>query len=287
MCDHMNSEFIYPRPPRAINSGDHVSGVGNGVHSSSNDHSSGGSGITSSSSASSGSLAYTNLMGTDKETSDFFMNEVSFVQLKMAVMDYLNSLKDRYSAQAEHTSALNNLPKQKLLSTALSGSLTKSLCYINRLQKEKPQGIHLQSRILIFQLCHDIPTQYISIMNAIFSAEKMEVVLDSVVLSDADSSFLQQASHFTKGVYMKPLRQEGLLQYLMSIFIVNVQLRETCVNMPVQSSVDFRASCFETKQSIDRGFVCSVCLSIFSRSINSCSTCGERLINVTSQPKRR
>lgn len=212
------------------------------------------------------------MRGSDKDTEDFFLRDISFSQVKSALLNYLRDLNERSSkieAQAN--------PETKLLSTSLSGALSKALCYINRMQKEKPQG-NLQSRMLIFQLCSDIPTQYISVMNAIFSAQKMNVVLDSVVLNtEADSSFLQQASFITEGVYMRPVRQEGLLQYLMSVYMVSISMRKHLINLPVQSSVDFRASCFETKQSIDQGFVCSVCLSVFSKLIPVCSTCGEKL----------
>lgn len=121
-------------------------------------------------------------------------------------------------------------------------------------------------------------------MNAIFSAQKMGVVLDSIVLtSDADSSFLQQASYITKGINMKPVRQEGLIQYLLNVFIVNTQLRKNWINLPLQGAVDFRASCFETKQSIDQGYVCSVCLSVFSNFIPICSTCGAKLLTLLAR----
>lgn len=85
-------------------------------------------------------------------------------------------------------------------------------------------------------------------------------MLDSCVLSTEDSTFLQQASYITGGIYMKPLRQEGLIQYLLSVFLVEKSLR-SLIQLPEQSTVDFRAACFETKKQIDLGFVCSVCLS--------------------------
>lgn len=38
--------------------------------------------------------------------------------------------------------------------------------------------------------------------------------------------------------------------------------------------VDFRASCFCHKRTIDVGYVCSVCLAIFCKQMPSCLICG-------------
>ena len=46
--------------------------------------------------------------------------------------------------------------------------------------------------------------------------------------------------------------------------------------LPEPRGVDFRASCFCHKKTIDTGFVCSVCLSIFCARLEECSTCGTR-----------
>jgi transcription initiation factor TFIIH subunit 3 len=109
-------------------------------------------------------------------------------------------------------------------------------------------------------------------------------MLDSCVLSTEDSTFLQQASHITNGVYLKPLRQEGLTQYLMSVFIIEKSLR-TWIELPAQPVVDFKAVCFDTKEQTDLAYVCSVCLSskshdilltitVFSKYDHICATCG-------------
>lgn len=47
------------------------------------------------------------------------------------------------------------------------------------------------------------------------------------------------------------------------------------LRLPKPTSVDFRASCFCHKRSIDIGFICSVCLSIFCEKVPACITCGE------------
>ena len=71
---------------------------------------------------------------------------------------------------------------------------------------------------------------------------------------------LQQASDATGGVYMKPERPEGILQYLMMGFLPDATARRVLI-MPSAGGVDFRAACFCHRKVVDVGFVCSVCLS--------------------------
>lgn len=71
--------------------------------------------------------------------------------------------------------------------------------------------------MLIFSLCPDQSSSYVGMMNGIFSTQKQAIPVDACVLAEADSLFLQQASHLTKGVYGRvPMQnQHALLQYLM------------------------------------------------------------------------
>lgn len=80
-----------------------------------------------------------------------------------------------------------------------------------------PSSAKLRSRVLIFSLCPDQSSSYVSMMNGIFSTQKQAIPVDACVLADQDSLFLQQASHLTKGVYGRvPMQnQHALLQYLM------------------------------------------------------------------------
>jgi transcription initiation factor TFIIH subunit 3 len=164
---------------------------------------------------------------------------------------------------------------EKQKGTSMSKALSFALCFINRLEAEKPVGTTLYPRILVIQASPDISAQYISVMNSIFSAQKMNVTVDACILGNEDSTFLQQAAHITGGVYMKPMRQEGLVQYLLGVYLVEKELRKV-IQLPMQNLVDLRASCFETKKPIDNGYVCSVCLSVFSKYSPVCSTCGTK-----------
>ena len=67
----------------------------------------------------------------------------------------------------------------------------------------------------MLQISDDVSSQYVPVMNCIFSAQKQSIPVDSCVLGNQESSFLQQASHLTEGIYIKPQNQSGLLQYLL------------------------------------------------------------------------
>ncbi|XP_059451805.1 general transcription and DNA repair factor IIH subunit TFB4 [Corylus avellana] len=156
-------------------------------------------------------------------------------------------------------------------SSLLSGSLSMALCYIQRIFRSGP--LHPQPRILCLQGSSDGPEQYVAIMNAIFSAQRSMVPIDSCYIGSNNSAFLQQASYITGGVYQKPQQLDGLFQYLLTVFATDLHSR-TFLQLPKSVGVDFRASCFCHKKTIDMGYICSVCLSIFCKHHKKCSTCG-------------
>ncbi|KAG7016495.1 RNA polymerase II transcription factor B subunit 4, partial [Cucurbita argyrosperma subsp. argyrosperma] len=134
-------------------------------------------------------------------------------------------------------------------------------------------SLHPHPRILCLQGSPDGPEQYVAIMNSIFSAQRSMVPIDSCYIGSHNSAFLQQASYITGGVYLKPQQMDGLFQYLSTVFATDLHSR-TFLQLPKSVGVDFRASCFCHKKTIDMGFVCSVCLSIFCKHHKKCSTCG-------------
>ncbi|XWS15117.1 hypothetical protein CRYUN_Cryun35bG0066600 [Craigia yunnanensis] len=162
-------------------------------------------------------------------------------------------------------------PEGRIKSTLLSGSLSMALCYIQRVFRSG--ALHPHPRILCLQGSPDGPEQYVAIMNAIFSAQRSMVPIDSCYLGAQNSAFLQQASYITGGVHHKPQNLDGLFQYLMTIFAADLHSRRF-LHLPKPVGVDFRASCFCHKNTIDMGYICSVCLSIFCKYHKKCSTCG-------------
>ncbi|XP_060067848.1 general transcription factor IIH subunit 3-like [Ylistrum balloti] len=166
---------------------------------------------------------------------------------------------------------INGGSSQLYPDTVLAGALAMALCYIHRSEKEVTPGEQLSSRILIIKGSEDNPEQYMNLMNAVFTAQKQNIVVDACVL-DNDSGLLQQACDITGGIYLKIPQVAGLLQYLLWVFLPDPTERHK-VNLPPKAQVDYRAACFCHRNLIDIGYVCSVCLSIHCSFSPICSTC--------------
>ena len=182
----------------------------------------------------------------------------------------------------------------------LSAAMSIALCTINRASRTNVKNSHSQNqaleaqneskdevngRILAVLAGKDAPNQYVPMMNCIFSAQRVGVPIDTCNLSlDSDSTYFQQAAHLTNGIYIKPddfslSTPNNLLQYLMTVFLVDKQSRDFLA-MPTPTEVDFRASCMETKTIIQEGYTCSVCLATLSEAVGKgapiCPICNAR-----------
>lgn len=178
---------------------------------------------------------------------------------------------EEFIAQDARATAGNGSVASANAASLLSGALSISLCYIQRIFRSGSR--HPQPRILCLQGSPDGPEQYVAVMNSIFSAQRSMVPIDSCIVGTQDSAFLQQASYITGGVYLKPQELNGLFQYLAAVFATDLHSR-AFLRLPKTLGVDFRASCFCHKKTIDMGYVCSICLSIFCKNQKKCSTCG-------------
>lgn len=153
------------------------------------------------------------------------------------------------------------------IKSSLSGAMSSGLTYVNRIMKENENSA-LRSRLLVITCGtsqgKDEIFQYIPIMNCIFSATKMKCPIDVVKIGGSiESTFLQQATDATNGVYLHLQNTRGLIQYLSTAMFIDPSLRNVIVK-PNQGSVDFRTSCFLTGKVVAIGFVCSVCLCVLS-----------------------
>ncbi|XP_069697538.1 general transcription factor IIH subunit 3 [Periplaneta americana] len=153
----------------------------------------------------------------------------------------------------------------------LAGSLAIALCYIHRLELELAAGNKMNSRILTVTGSADSASQYMNYMNVFFTAQKQNVTLDVCSL-DQDLGLLQQGCDITGGLYLHIPQLQGLLQYLLWVFLPEPPIRKKLV-LPPPVKVDYRAACFCHRELIDIGFVCSVCLSIFCKFSPICTTC--------------
>ncbi|TGZ70736.1 hypothetical protein CRM22_003022 [Opisthorchis felineus] len=202
-------------------------------------------------------------------------------------------------------------------SVRLASGIAKGLCYyVRRCRDLQPtkrydeelnivSGVEaldiadkVSARMLVVRAGEDSPSQYLALMNAVFTAQKLRVCIDVCVLPlapstdpslprDANfsskhikySSLLQQAAELTGGIYLHIPNTRGLLQYLLSVFLPAPTLRPKLLLPDLRSSgfntgVDFRAACFCHRRLIDIGYVCSVCLSVFCEFSPLCATCG-------------
>jgi transcription initiation factor TFIIH subunit 3 len=167
---------------------------------------------------------------------------------------------------------LGNLsPMNTSSGSLITMALTQALCYINRLIRDTLAGEKNSFRILIIQTTNDTSKQYMNFMNAVFTSEKTNVPIDGCILNN-DSSLLQQACDLTSGIYLRVPDPNGLLQYLLWLYLTDKEVRKMLA-LPTKTAVDYRPACFCHHKLIDTGYVCSVCLSIYCDNTLTCSTC--------------
>ncbi|KAL2746520.1 general transcription factor IIH subunit 3 [Vespula maculifrons] len=156
---------------------------------------------------------------------------------------------------------VNQIPLDASLNgeSLISGALSMALCYISRISQDKEGDEKFYSRILVITASNDSTMQYMNYMNIFFTAQKMGVILDVCSL-DQELTLLQQGCDITGGNYLKVPQLNGLLQYLLWVFLPDSSVRSKLV-LPPPVEVDYRAACFCHQELVDIGYVCSVCLS--------------------------
>uniref|UniRef100_A0A1L8DI76 General transcription factor IIH subunit 3 n=2 Tax=Nyssomyia neivai TaxID=330878 RepID=A0A1L8DI76_9DIPT len=171
------------------------------------------------------------------------------------------------------TDLITNAPRMHGHSESLlAGTMTMALCYIARVHRNRTPGTRIASRILVVTGSNECASQYMTYMNVFFTAQKQNVVIDVCAL-DKPLSLLQQGCDITGGQYLKVPTLEGLLQYLLWVFLPDPQSTRMKLVLPSPVKVDYRAACFCHRELIDIGYVCSVCLSIFCKYSPICTTC--------------
>ncbi|KAJ6650178.1 General transcription factor IIH subunit 3 [Pseudolycoriella hygida] len=143
----------------------------------------------------------------------------------------------------------------------LAGSIAMALSYITRLERNRPLGTRINARILVVTGSNECASQYMTYMNVFFTAQKQNIVLDVCAL-DKSLTLLQQGCDITGGQYLRLPQLEGLLQYLLWVFLPDPETRLKLV-LPPPVKVDYRAACFCHRELIDIGYVCSVCFTVF------------------------
>jgi transcription initiation factor TFIIH subunit 3 len=202
-------------------------------------------------------------------------NHDSFEPMSHALPGIMTSelLGDDLTKSMDVNGGTDTTTTSKNAGSSFASALSTALCIINRQVRFHPE---LQSRIMVTKIAKDYSPSYNSIMNSIFSADKLNVPVDSIVLSPKDSLFLQQASFLTKGVYLKPQDQGNLLQLLLTHCVSSSTTRKLGLYIPKQEAVDFRASCFCHRKPVEFAYMCSVCLAITCDPADVCATCSSQ-----------
>ncbi|KAI8103884.1 hypothetical protein M9435_006410 [Picochlorum sp. BPE23] len=155
-------------------------------------------------------------------------------------------------------------------------ALVQALCHVKkhsiRQIEQNDVGVE-SSRILCIATSQDDSSKYLTFMNAVFASQRDGITIDCCHLGSKDSSLFQQACLLTGGLHMRPARPKSLLEYLMTAYIADEDVRKD-LRYPSAQGIDFRASCFCHHTLIDMGYVCSVCLSVFCEKHSICLTCG-------------
>jgi len=158
----------------------------------------------------------------------------------------------------------------------LSAALSMALCRLHRVRRLHPK---VKSRILVVHASPDTPTELVSSMNCVFGAQKMDVLIDAVLLPcKEDSLALQQAAQQTGGLYLRleDASWRALGQYLITCCLSDAEERQL-VRAPPQGKQETRALCFHSKRPIEKGHACSTCLTVFEDDkLSSCPICGSR-----------
>lgn len=130
-----------------------------------------------------------------------------------------------------------------------SSAFAMAACAANRMSADKFR--QTLPRVLVLSATRDLPSQYIPVMNCIFSFQKAEVLVDSFLVADGDCALLQQAADITSGVYLRPeissLSAKGtLLAWFMSCFLADRRTRYITVETPSAITLPHTSACTMT-----------------------------------------
>ena len=132
----------------------------------------------------------------------------------------------------------------------------------------------------VVKVAEDDAAQYNGTMNCIFSAERHGVLVDAVSVAPTPSALMKQAAHLTGGAFLHvaPAKLAQLLPSALAAFAADAKCRVD-LNLPFLEEADFRVACFccAPPATLDRGWVCTTCLSVYCASFKGPCPCTARL----------
>lgn len=150
-------------------------------------------------------------------------------------------------------------------------ALSKSLCFLNYV-KEAETKTTISNRIFLVYNSQIDPEKFNELMNLIFVCQHREIVIDAFILNSKKHQFLRQATNKTNGLFIygnkskssqEPMNR-GILQYFLQGFLISGYERENFY-MPQIISTEFSATCSCHNETINLGWICSVCFAIYCK----------------------
>jgi transcription factor TFB4 len=184
------------------------------------------------------------------------------------VLSYCQSIVNGLLSYARQCADTEN---QSDSGVRLDIALSLALCHLNKYPAE------VNKRVLVLTRSADPVVNFESTMNAVFAAHRIGVVVDSVLIGVKTSLFLTQAAILTNGFSIALInRPKCLLQYLLTIPPLSVR---KFIVMTKIKAVDYKTPAVNTKNMIDMGILCPICLSVYEKTgtpIYRCTVCGSR-----------
>jgi hypothetical protein len=150
-------------------------------------------------------------------------------------------------------------------------ALSFALCHLNK------YAAGVSKRIMVLTRSDDPVANFESTMNAVFAAHRIGVAIDSMLIKLSSSLFLNQAAILTGGFSIALItRPKCLIQYLLAV--PPLSIRHLFVLKKVKAN-EYKTPAVNTKQMIDIGLMCPVCLSVFEKTekpLFRCTVCGTR-----------
>jgi transcription initiation factor TFIIH subunit 3 len=164
--------------------------------------------------------------------------------------------------------------------TPVGQALSRALCFVN---KDRAVGC-----VIIFDCSShatDFASQSVAISNCGWAAVGQDHPLARInvvsLASDTPSAALLAVSAKTGGIHIPRLYTEtqgSLLQAMLFHLTNSEEMNRILKTRPQPTTTHMGTVCACHNKSIDRGYVCSICLSIYcSDAAGICSACGSRI----------
>mmetsp|Transcript_21056 Transcript_21056/g.62846 ORF Transcript_21056/g.62846 Transcript_21056/m.62846 type:complete len:275 (+) Transcript_21056:271-1095(+) len=156
---------------------------------------------------------------------------------------------------------------------ALAAALGRFLCRARAHAADAGEGNVARARVVVLKAADDDASQYHAIMNCVFAARRRSVLIDACSLGPRPSSLMKQAAHLTRGafVHVPPVHIDRLTAVSLSALSADSSVRAR-VSLPVLEDADMRVACVccAPPKILDRGYVCTTCLSVFCDADATC-----------------